>query len=493
MTTSLDTDFLAERMREIGGLLSITDPSALSNIEEFWRVASVALNLSPRDTPLENARHIIEYVSEWDDDYLSDDGTDLSENAYTEFLASLNQRTNFGATPLDIASTQIEFVDEDDDKDEGARGSFNLGVGQQTTPYARQLLDMIFDGELVLNPSWQRNFVWPLKKQRRFIESILMELPIPSLLLNEDPKSGTKYVIDGRQRLETLARYCATPEERGKVGFLGKRFKSFGAGESGWGPKEDLNEGASKFFDDLPVNMQRKINRAPFTIFTFNRLEPRDLFQIFQRYNTGAEKLKAQEIRNAVYQQAKLHQLLWRLAGESPESLPYRDSQEEDLADTLRNVMRNKVSRYGAYDFIGRVMAFTHLTGTKTVATAINDFMDTHEDGQDHEAIRNRYLTAFEHVVNWYDYPLVTPTPDGPFHGFLATVQLATADHALQKISSGELDEQTVEGAIKNSWGAFAEDTLALKQNSSAFWGRQSIWEDVLFGGELQRVDLENV
>ena len=460
-------------MRETLNILSINDESLLSNGYEFWRSVATIIGVQPSDALVETARSVLDSLSEWDEDYLSEDGAELSDEAYSDLLAILNETTMNGAQPWRPRDEQHETIPDEDDAD-GVR-NWEYGVGQQAQPDVRSVLGTMFDKELVVNPEWQRNFVWTLKKQRRFIESILMGLPIPSLLLFEDVQTSTRYVIDGRQRLETLARYCATAEQRQELPFLGKRFKTFSAKEPNWRKEQDLHEAANKYYEHLPDRYQRKIRQAVLTMFTFKSLDPRQLYQIFQRYNTGADKLRAAEIRNAVYQASPLHRLLWRMAGESPDRIPYLDTEEKYVGETLRNIMQNKTARYGAYDFIGRVMAFTYLDNGKTVAAATNDFMDQCEAG-DHETLRQAFFRAFDKVMDWYAFPLVTPSQNGNFHGFIGTIQLVTTHLALKAIDKGLLTEPQVRDAITDGWMTFVQETLEMKQNSGTFWQRQKDW-----------------
>ena len=69
----------------------------------------------------------------------------------------------------------------------------------------RQLMDML-DEQEIETPKIQRNYVWTIKIASRFIESILLDLPIPSIFLakNED---GKFIIIDGLQRLTCLYNY----------------------------------------------------------------------------------------------------------------------------------------------------------------------------------------------------------------------------------------------------------------------------------------------
>ncbi len=56
-------------------------------------------------------------------------------------------------------------------------------------------------------PAYQREFTWESERKSRFIESILMNLPIPFLFFWENPESGKLEIVDGSQRLRTIQEY----------------------------------------------------------------------------------------------------------------------------------------------------------------------------------------------------------------------------------------------------------------------------------------------
>lgn len=65
------------------------------------------------------------------------------------------------------------------------------------------LFRMIVEGELNLQPDYQRRFVWDKKTMSKFIESLLLSIPIPTIFLAEN-SDDTFEVIDGQQRLTTI-------------------------------------------------------------------------------------------------------------------------------------------------------------------------------------------------------------------------------------------------------------------------------------------------
>ena len=57
--------------------------------------------------------------------------------------------------------------------------------------------------ELIIDPEFQRNYVWKIEQERELIESVLMGVPIPIIYVFED-EVGKKQVVDGRQRIHAI-------------------------------------------------------------------------------------------------------------------------------------------------------------------------------------------------------------------------------------------------------------------------------------------------
>ncbi len=166
----------------------------------------------------------------------------------------------------------------------------------------RELITMYEEDELI-KPELQRNYVWDKVEASRFIDSILLGLPVPSIFLantNED----LKLIIDGYQRIMTVYDYVK--------GIWTKDNKVFKLSNS-----EKVNERwRGKAFNELSANEQRRIRSTTIHAIIFEQSKPKNndtsLFQIFERINTGGRALKSQEIRNCVYQ-GDLNRLLIRL------------------------------------------------------------------------------------------------------------------------------------------------------------------------------------
>ena len=138
-------------------------------------------------------------------------------------------------------------------------------------------------------PGYQRAYVWPIKRASRFIESLLLSLPVPGIFLYREPESRIQTVIDGQQRLESLRRFYSGQFDNKVFGLTGVR-ESF----------EGLR------YVDLTDEQSRKLNDSIIHATVIRQDKPDDggssQFEIFERLNTNATPLSAQEIRAAIYE-----------------------------------------------------------------------------------------------------------------------------------------------------------------------------------------------
>src|ERR1035437_8465027 len=152
-----------------------------------------------------------------------------------------------------------------------------------------QILDFVRTRRWVnLRPEYQRRLVWDDKKRSRFIESLLLNSPIPQLFLYESDLSRYE-VMDGQQRLNAV------------VDFYDGAFALSGLEK--W---DDLN---GLTFAELPQLLQRGLDRRRLsaTILLLERSHeghaPKDDIRklVFERLNTGGQQLNAQELRNCLW------------------------------------------------------------------------------------------------------------------------------------------------------------------------------------------------
>jgi hypothetical protein len=137
----------------------------------------------------------------------------------------------------------------------------------------------INQGRFVMDPDFQREFVWDPTKQSRLIESILLRIPLPTFYVAED-KTGRLIVVDGRQRLTTLQRFLKN-ELRLKL--------------------PDRSELDGRVFTELDPRLQNRVEDCQLLFYIIDHTVPeRARLDIFERVN-GGEVLTRQQMRNAIY------------------------------------------------------------------------------------------------------------------------------------------------------------------------------------------------
>lgn len=149
-----------------------------------------------------------------------------------------------------------------------------------------ELYDMYQNGELTISPDYQRLFRWGEEKQSRFIESLILEMPVPPIFVIETDE-GVYELIDGLQRISSYLHF------RGER--LGESADDF-LTLHGCDIVENLN---GITFDKLPKALQIKIKRSFVRMEVIKKESETSLkYHMFKRLNTGGELLSAQEIRN---------------------------------------------------------------------------------------------------------------------------------------------------------------------------------------------------
>jgi Protein of unknown function DUF262 len=169
---------------------------------------------------------------------------------------------------------------------------------EQTAVYssdwtAETILNQLRQGNIELNPSFQRREAWRDEGKSRFVESLFLGLPIPQLVLAErKDKRGAFIVIDGKQRLLALRRFSPEPGDPEPPLQL-----------RGLEVRRDLN---GKTIDEIRADPNLAADLAFFENQTVRtvvvRAWPDDdfLFRVFLRLNQTSVKLSPQELRQAL-------------------------------------------------------------------------------------------------------------------------------------------------------------------------------------------------
>lgn len=276
----------------------------------------------------------------------------------------------------------IEEIQSEIDDDYSDDSLFNISSWGADLSF-RELISMYEEDELV-KPELQRKYVWDKVEASRFIESILLGLPVPSVFLAQS--GSQKLIVDGYQRIMTVYDYMR--------GVFSTDKKVFRLSNS-----EKINaRWRNKAFSELSTDDQRKIKSTTIHAIIFEQKKPENdgtsLYQVFERINTSGRTLTPQEIRNCVYQ-GSFNTMLFEIN----ENKTWRELFGTEEAD----------SRMRDLEYILRF--FTMKTGdildteSKQISLkkALNDFMKTHKE--DSPADIQRFKDEFDTTVQLvYDH-----------------------------------------------------------------------------------------
>ena len=195
-----------------------------------------------------------------------------------------------------------------------------------------ELYDMYQNEELKISPDYQRLFRWEEEKQSRFVESLILEMPVPPIFVIE-AEEGIYELIDGLQRISSY------------LHFRGEQLKVEDDNDEtpsnpslrlkGCDIIPDLN---GLTFDDLPKALQIKIKRSFVRMEVIKKESETSLkYHMFKRLNTGGELLSAQEIRNCTI----------RLLGSTGMDFLDECSHNRDFVNVIKRIGADKLkTRY---------------------------------------------------------------------------------------------------------------------------------------------------
>jgi len=175
-------------------------------------------------------------------------------------------------------SEQPRFTSEQVEKAESQIVESSKKIEFFITDFSVELLANKFDNGEFEIPDYQREDTWEPERKSRFLESLIIGLPIPFLFFYEQPKTGKLEIVDGSQRLRTIHQFVI--------------------GEFALGELEVLTEIEGMRFCDLPVPRQRKIKNRPIRGIILNEhADEQARFEIFDRINTGSKIANKAEVR----------------------------------------------------------------------------------------------------------------------------------------------------------------------------------------------------
>lgn len=211
-----------------------------------------------------------------------------------------------------------------------------------------ELANLYKTGEIKIQPEFQRLYRWDITRQTRFIESLLLGLPIPPIFVYQDT-NGIWELIDGLQRLSTIFEFMGIlTDANGKTlppsTLEGTRFIPSLASRK-WEPSSDTSQ------DGIGVNQQLQIKRARMRVEILKQeSDPQAKYELFQRLNTGGDNLSEQEIRNciAIMLNPDIHKMLIEL------------SENTNFKETIQ-LTETALEKQAHVELVLRLIAFRHI------------------------------------------------------------------------------------------------------------------------------------
>lgn len=166
-------------------------------------------------------------------------------------------------------------------------------VDYQTKEFTVELLVQKYqlgiedDENEIFIPAYQRQFVWSKARQSKFVESVMLGLPIPYIFISNLPKEisedeGRAEIVDGSQRIRTLSAFVNNSLQLVDL--------------------EKLDKLNGFKFADLELSRQRKFNRQPIRVIELSdKADEQSRRDIFERINTGSDELRDMEKRKGIY------------------------------------------------------------------------------------------------------------------------------------------------------------------------------------------------
>jgi len=183
--------------------------------------------------------------------------------------------------------------EEEDVYDEAESGAAGIEFQYSITSYGADypidgLVKRLTNNDIFI-PKFQRRFVWTRRQSSRFIESLLLGLPVPAIFLGKEEDSNKLLVIDGQQRLRSLWDFY-----RGRLG-----------------NDEFILEGVASRYEGLSYltladSDRRRLDDSILHAIVVRQDQPDEdhntsIYLLFERLNTGGSLLHPQEIRSCVY------------------------------------------------------------------------------------------------------------------------------------------------------------------------------------------------
>jgi Protein of unknown function DUF262 len=185
---------------------------------------------------------------------------------------------------LEEAEDLKNVIDEAEEED---HGTSPFTISSYGADYTVDSLVKRMDTKSFFVPPFQRSLVWNVKQASRFIESLLMGLPVPGIFVFREAQTNRHLIVDGQQRLRTLESFYNGI-------FRGEEFRLL----------DVRKQWLERTYKELDSSDRLRLDDSVIHTTIFRQDQPENntdsIYEVFERINTGGIKLSDQEIRVCV-------------------------------------------------------------------------------------------------------------------------------------------------------------------------------------------------
>lgn len=196
---------------------------------------------------------------------------------------------------IDEFVEDLDQVESEEDLEELSQETISQAVLSANDWTSETILNQINKNNIVLNPAFQRRDAWDKKRKSKFIESLILGLPVPQLVLAESKdRRGAYIVLDGKQRLLSIRQFAASKNDEV---FSQLKLSGIDIRKDLIGKSLDSLKADATLYDDLSSFENQPIR----TVVIKNWPNENFLYHVFLRLNTGSVSLSPQELRQALH------------------------------------------------------------------------------------------------------------------------------------------------------------------------------------------------
>lgn len=208
-----------------------------------------------------------------------------------------------------------------------------------------ELVNLYKDGDIEINPAFQRFYRWSHSQKVRLIESILLGIPLPSIFVAQR-ENGVWDLVDGLQRISTILSFMSelkteSDEVENSLILSSTEYLPLLEGVSWNGENNSLDSSLKRLFkrEKIEIKIIKKES------------DTNTKFELFQRLNTGGSQLSDQEVRNCLL--IMLNEDFYKILVEI--------SKDQNFNETISITDRLYEERY-EMELIIRLLSLSHST-----------------------------------------------------------------------------------------------------------------------------------